>query len=359
MYRATVSAPLRIRPVQLAVPEALLTADLDRPLPAVVEGTVEEWHRAVDAVTAARSALQDACSATLAIVRGELDHGLGEVLEPFDLVASGPEADRQAERWLAAFDANPQTATVLIHTVRAAPSLLTESLAYSTLQSGPEHARWLSSRPAPSRPPAGPRVRVLAGKGLSTITLARPERHNALDSLMREELCDALDALIADPQGPIVVTGEGASFCSGGDLNEFGLRVDPVHAHLVRTSRSVAARLDRLSGRTVSAVHGACVGAGLELAAFATRVIVADDALFRLPEIGFGLIPGSGGTVSVRRRVGRRALLDLALTGREVTSEEALSLGLADAACRHDDLLEVACRTARALGGAGARTRAD
>ena len=318
-------------------------------MPVSVVGTVAEWREAAGSVARAAPALRSAGGATLAVVRGELDRDLSALLDAFDLVAAGADPERDAERWIAAFAANPQTATVLVHTVRAAPSLLTESLAYSTLQSGPEHAQWLATRLVPSGPDQGARVRMLERDGVIALALTRPERHNALDSRMRDELCDSLDALLAGTPGPIIVSGEGASFCSGGDLSEFGLRVDPAHAHLVRTSRSVAARFDRLSHRMVSAVHGACIGAGLELAAFSACVVVADDARFRLPEIGFGLIPGSGGTVSVRRRIGARKLLDLALTGREVTAEEAVRIGLADVVCRRDELLAFASRAANAL----------
>ena len=332
------------------MPDALLVADPTRPVPVVVLATVEEWRAATDTIVRAAPALRLAGSATLAIVRGELDQDLAELLAPFDLVATGRDPEREAEPWLAAFDANPQAATVLVHTLRAVPSLLTESFAYSTLQGGPEHARWLSTRHSPGPPTPGARVRVGERDGVTALTLTRPDRHNALDSRMREELCDTFDALLADARGPILVSGEGASFCSGGDLSEFGLRTDPVHAHLVRTSRSVAARFDRLASRMVSAVHGACVGAGSELAAFAARVVAADDARFRLPEIGFGLIPGSGGTVSIRRRIGSRNLLDLALTGREITAEDAVRLGLADVVCRRDELLAVASRAAIVLG---------
>ena len=340
-----------LSPTRLAAPDALLAADPARPLPVLVAGTAAEWRTAAATMVRAAPALRTAGSATLAIVRGELDRDLAELLAPFDLVAAGPDPERETGPWLAAFEANPQAATILAHTLRAVPSLLTESLAYSTLQGGPEHARWLASRRTPGPPMPGPRVRVLERDGVTALTLTRPEQHNALDSRMREELCDALDALLADAGGQILVSGEGASFCAGGDLGEFGLRVDPVQAHLVRTSRSVAARFDRLAYRMVSAVHGACIGAGSELAAYAARVIVADDARFRLPEVGFGLIPGSGGTVSIRRRIGPRALLDLALTGREVTAEEALRLGLADVVCPRYELLAVASRTAIVLGG--------
>ena len=77
-------------------------------------------------------------------------------------------------------------------------------------------------------------------------------------------------------------------------------------------------------------VHGACVGAGVELPAFAGHVIARPDATFRLPELRMGLIPGAGGTVSIPRRIGRDRFLEMALTGDPVDATTALDWGLID-----------------------------
>jgi len=78
-------------------------------------------------------------------------------------------------------------------------------------------------------------------------------------------------------------------------------------------------------------VHGACIGAGVELPSFATHVIAANDARFRLPEIEMGLVPGAGGTVSLTNRIGRHRTTWLALTGAELGAADALAWGLVDA----------------------------
>ena len=77
-------------------------------------------------------------------------------------------------------------------------------------------------------------------------------------------------------------------------------------------------------------VHGACIGAGIELAAFCKKIIAEEDAFFQLPEIGFGLLPGAGGTASLPRRIGRYDTALLAITGKTISSDEALKLGLID-----------------------------
>ena len=76
-------------------------------------------------------------------------------------------------------------------------------------------------------------------------------------------------------------------------------------------------------------VQGACIGAGIELAAF-SKIIAKEDAFFQLPEIGLGLLPGAGGTASLPRRIGRYDTALLAITGKTINCDEALELGLID-----------------------------
>ena len=107
---------------------------------------------------------------------------------------------------------------------------------------------------------------------------------------------------LADPDLRVVLSGTGPSFSSGGELSEFGTFPDPVTAHLVRLTRSAARLLARIGARVDAHVHGACLGAGVELAAFAGRVVASRDAVFGLPELSFGLVPGAGGTASLPPR---------------------------------------------------------
>lgn len=209
-------------------------------------------------------------------------------------------------------------------------ALVAESATYSTLQAGPEHAAWLAERGEPRRrADDGERVRVAREPGRITITLSRPAVRNAFDAAMREALRDAL-LVAADSDDEVVLMADGAAFSSGGDLDEFGSLADPASAHLLRVSRSPALELARLADRTTVLVHGACYGAGVELPAFAHRVIARPDTTFTLPEVAMGLIPGAGGTVSIPRRIGRHRTAWLALTGNTVDAATALEWGLVD-----------------------------
>src|SRR5207249_8888012 len=99
-----------------------------------------------------------------------------------------------------------------------------------------------------------------------------------------DELLAILDELSLRPPHRIVIRGDGPSFCSGGDLGEFGTFVDPASAHEVRLRRSLARRFAELAPLMTVGLHGACLGAGIELPAFAHHVVAADDTLIGLPD---------------------------------------------------------------------------
>ena len=251
---------------------------------------------------------------------------------------------------LATVEAAPQASVTLALVLRAAgalgvaEALAVESAAYSTLQSGAEFARWRAGRvsagadgravatEAGAGATPGPAVLVERAGADLHITLNRPERHNAVDVALRDELVEALTVACADPSiERVVLAGAGPSFCSGGDLAEFGSRPDPATAHLVRLTRSPARLLAELGPRLEARLHGACIGAGIEMAAFAGRVVARPDTLMSLPELRLGLIPGAGGTVSLPRRIGRHRTAELALTATPLEAATALAWGLVDA----------------------------
>ncbi|MGB8406713.1 MAG: enoyl-CoA hydratase/isomerase family protein, partial [Mycobacterium sp.] len=211
----------------------------------------------------------------------------------------------------------------------------TESLAYSTLQSGAEFGRWLAQR-GPASLPATPDP-VVAHRDGDTLHVSfnRPQRHNAFTTDARAALLEALEVARVDPSvTAVVLTGNGKSFCSGGDLAEFGTFDDPASAHLARTRHSPALVLDEITGRLGAAcravVHGQVLGSGLEMAAFCGHVSAHPDAVLGLPELALGLIPGAGGTVSITRRIGRWRAAYLVLSGATLDAVTALDWGLVD-----------------------------
>ncbi len=209
--------------------------------------------------------------------------------------------------------------------------LVAESATYSTLLAGPEFAGWLAAAPPRTAAPDGDEPVLISRDGdRLTLTLNRPERRNAYGHAVRDALISALQIACADPVVRVELRGTGPAFCSGGDLAEFGTAPDPAIAHLIRLRHSAGQLLHDLADRTTARIHGACVGAGIELPAFAGRVIAAPDTRIALPEIGMGLVPGAGGTVSIVRRIGRWRTAWLALTGDVLDIERALQWGLVD-----------------------------
>ncbi|GAC1316564.1 MAG: enoyl-CoA hydratase/isomerase family protein [Acidimicrobiales bacterium] len=252
-----------------------------------------------------------------------------------DVVATASSLDLV----LAGVAAHPLAATALAMLLRTGAGrsvtegLLAESATYSMLQGGPEFAAWRTARPVRHRSEErSAAVRLVRRGPVLEIVLARPQVHNAFNRAVRDGVVAALLAAADDPSvRSIALRGDGPSFCSGGDLDEFGSRPDPATAHLVRMARSPAALVHALSDRVTVHVHGACRGSGVELPAFAHRVVAAPGTTFGLPEIGLGLIPGAGGTVSLPRRIGRHRTAWLALTAETIDAPTARRWGLVDA----------------------------
>jgi hypothetical protein len=300
-------------------------------------------------LTSADGAVVDGASADGSMVDGIVADGLASL--PCIVVAvdrgagDAPAlADVAPEDGVASVDdivavvrENPVAATTLALCLReGSPSLnralVAESAAYSVLQAGAEFKRWRAGRPVrESRPEPGPPVEVVRQGQRLELVLNRPRVRNALNRALRDALLEGLALAAADPSlTEVVLRGEGPSFCSGGDLDEFGTFADPAGAHMVRLVTSIGRSIAALGPRVEARVHGPCAGSGVELPAFAARVVAHPDFTAALPEIGLGLIPGAGGTASITRRVGRHRMALLALGGRPIDATTALRWGLVD-----------------------------
>ncbi|WP_127781818.1 enoyl-CoA hydratase/isomerase family protein [Rhodococcus sp. X156] len=280
--------------------------------------------------------------------RGQVPPELAVLTEALDttLAPTGgrtvvPSADPAAALTLlqAAVTVHPQPVLVLGQVLRTSEHLSVdaaldvESYAYSTLLGGPDFAHWLGERgPRPLPPPAvRPPLLVRRAGDTLHLTLNRPERRNAYGAQLRDSLVEALRLAVHEETLQVVLDGAGTSFCAGGDLDEFGTTPGPGTAHLVRTRGGAGRLLHRLAERTTVHLHGSCIGAGIELPALAGRVLAHPGTVFRLPEVGMGLIPGAGGTASLPRRIGRWRAFHLCATGVALDAATALAWGLVDA----------------------------
>ncbi len=173
-------------------------------------------------------------------------------------------------------------------------------------------------------------MRLEKSGAVACITLNRPHVHNAYDTRMRDALYEALLAVRDDPEvRAVILRGAGRSFCSGGDLREFGTAPSLVAAREARWRRDVCGLLASLPKATIAAVQGYAVGGGLELALLCDLCLLASNARLRYPETGLGMIPGLGGTQTTTHlaRLGRAQ--ELVLSGCWLTAREAVEWGLA------------------------------
>jgi len=173
-------------------------------------------------------------------------------------------------------------------------------------------------------------IQVLRQDGVGWITLNRPDAINAINMSIREALPKALRSLDEDPQvRAIVLRGAGPrGFCPGADLKESRPPTTAFAARSPQDPSNWIRSLDQVSKPLIAAIHGFCLGGGLEIALACDIRIASADAVFSLPETGLGLIPGGGGTQLLPRIIGLGRALDLLLTGDRIDANEAHRIGL-------------------------------
>jgi enoyl-CoA hydratase len=187
---------------------------------------------------------------------------------------------------------------------------------------------------------------------IAVATLNRPERLNALSEPLMSELVTALRELDADEEiRCVVVAGSDKAFAAGADIGELASS----SAIDLYASRRVD-RWDELRAvRTplVAAVSGFCLGGGCELAMACDLIVASETAQFGQPETQLGLLPGAGGTQRLTQAVGKATAMDVILSGRRLTAQEALAAGLVARIAPPDSWLEAAREVARAIATKG------
>ena len=196
-------------------------------------------------------------------------------------------------------------------------------------------------------------IRFANNGGLALITLARPDNANALDLTMMRELMEAAIACDEDPSiRAIVIDSEGRLFCAGGDLAEFA-RAGEGLAKLLKEAtvylHAAISRLVRTRAPVIAAVQGHAAGAGFSLAMACDLVLAASSARFTMAYTRAGLVPDGGSTYFLPRLIGRRRTLELMLTNRTLSAEEALQWGLVNRVVADDRLAEEALGLAREI----------
>lgn len=173
-------------------------------------------------------------------------------------------------------------------------------------------------------------VRMTADGPIGRITLARPQKKNALDRITAEELAEALFALSESPVRVVAIDGEGPDFCAGADLSALEEMLDAPRQHHIDDAKAlghVFHTIRRMEKPVVALVKGRAYAGGAGLASACDIVLASEEARFAYPEVSIGFVPAMVMTM-LRRSVGEKHAFDLLTTGRVLKAEEARSIGL-------------------------------
>jgi enoyl-CoA hydratase len=173
--------------------------------------------------------------------------------------------------------------------------------------------------------------------GICTLTINRPEKLNALNNQVLEELDQAVDAIKENYKvRAVVITGSGEkAFVAGADIKELS-SLDPVTGEKVsKKGQDIFQKIEDLTIPVIAAVNGYALGGGCELAMACHLRIASTNAALGLPEVSLGLIPGYGGTQRLTQLVGKAKALEYIMTGRQVKAEEAFEVGLVNQVTEH------------------------
>ena len=185
---------------------------------------------------------------------------------------------------------------------------------------------------------------------IATITVNRPDKLNALDDRVIEELGIAIDSVRGNPDvGGAILTGAGRAFVAGADISRLERLGAVATKALAQRGQDVFGRFETSSKPVIAAVNGFALGGGCELAMACHIRIASDAAKFGQPEVKLGLVPGYGGTQRLPRLVGKGRALQLLLTGEMIDAQEAFRIGLVNRVVSAAELLPVATTMMQAI----------
>ncbi len=187
--------------------------------------------------------------------------------------------------------------------------------------------------------------------GIALITFNRPKALNALNIALLKELSEALDAIIADENiRVLVLTGTGEkSFVAGADITELATFNALQAKAFAKKGQDIISRLQELDIPVIAAVNGFALGGGSEMALACDFIYASENAMFGLPEITLGIIPGFGGTQRLPRLVGANMAKEMIFTGKMLPAAEAKEIGLVNKVCPLASLMEDVMKTAKAI----------
>ena len=185
---------------------------------------------------------------------------------------------------------------------------------------------------------------------VALITISRPEALNALNSAVLAELEEAVALVEKDTAlRALIITGEGRSFVAGADIAEQQPMDVAEGRAWGRRGSALLRRIEKLEIPTIAAVNGFALGGGCELALACDIILASEKARFGQPEVGLGITPGFSGTQRLPRRIGVAKAKELIFSGKMIRADEAERIGLANAVCPAEELLDRAMDMARSF----------
>jgi enoyl-CoA hydratase/carnithine racemase len=169
-------------------------------------------------------------------------------------------------------------------------------------------------------------IRIEHRTPVTTLTLSRPERRNALSLALMSEVYEALGSLPADSQA-VIVAGDGPAFSAGHDLGEMVDRDARFYAELFDVCTAMMERIHRIPQPVIARVHGVATAAGCQLVASCDLAVAVDTATFATPGVKIGLFCSTP-MVPISRAVGRKRAMEMLLTGEPIDAATALEWGL-------------------------------
>lgn len=192
-------------------------------------------------------------------------------------------------------------------------------------------------------------------EGITTITFNRPKAMNALNRELLEELSTALEDISGDESVRVLVlTGAGEkAFVAGADITELATFNSLQAKYFSQKGHEVMNKIGDLAIPAIAAVNGYALGGGCEMALACDFIYASNTAVFGLPEITLGLIPGFGGSQRLARAIGAALTKELVYTGKMIKAEEAKAMGLVNQVFDAASLMEETMKTARAIAMKG------
>lgn len=189
--------------------------------------------------------------------------------------------------------------------------------------------------------------------GITLIKVSRPKALNALNSRVLQELKEVLTQESESPTTRVVIlTGDGdKAFIAGGDISEMMEKTVSEGVLFAQLGHEITRLLELMPKPTIAAVNGYALGGGTEMAIACDFILASEKAVFGQPEVSLGIIPGFGATLRLSKFVGLPRAKELIFSGRKVSAQEALSIGLVNHVFPEKDFLNQVIETAKTLAG--------